>query len=474
MPSPTKTPPEVVAQFRDTVIAPRIVRALAYGEQRAVIEHQAAQPWTWPDGSCRPIHARTILRGVAAYRAGGLPALQPGQRTDHAGQRVPRAVLERAVALRAEDPHRSARQIIQMLEWAQEIEPGTLKHSTLTYHFRKVAAAAYVAAPPAETFRRRQAPHYNAEWQGDTQEVLSLPDPQHPGRRKKVYLIAFIDDATRYVVGSRFFFDENRPRLEEVLKWAVIRHGIPDMVHCDNGSIYASHYLTRVCAELGTDLRHSRPYRPSGKGKIERLFRRVDQQLTHELQQLIDAGTLRTLDALNAYWEAWLEQGYHQQVHRSLGITPHAAWEQSQADHGAPRTLPVAAIQRIFLWHDQRKVDKTGVIQRAGNRYEVDLALIGKTIDCRYDPFTLEQIHVSFQGRDYADATPLVLHHHRHREAPVTDRPPAPPASGLNLAQLAADRQQSARDTQRAQIRYAQPTPGRPILPPEEVPTDAP
>ncbi len=93
-----------------------------------------------------------------------------------------------------------------------------------------------------------------------------MPDPQHPGRRKKVYLIAFIDDATRYVVGSRFFFDENRPRLEEVLKWAVIRHGIPDMVHCDNGGIYASHYLTRVCAELGTDLRHSRPYRPSGKG----------------------------------------------------------------------------------------------------------------------------------------------------------------------------------------------------------------
>ena len=208
------------------------------------------------------------------------------------------------------------------------------------------------------------------------------------------------------------------------------------------------------------------------KGKIERLFRRVDQQLTHELQQLIDVGTLRTVDDLNEYWEAWLEQGYHQQIHRSLQTTPQAAWERSHGDHGAPRTLPVAEIQRIFLWHDQRKVDKTGVIQLTGNRYEVDLALIGKTIDCRYDPFTLDQIHVSFQGRDYPDATPLVLHHHRHREAPATDRPPSPPASGLNLAQLAADRQHSARDTQRAQIRYAQPTPVRPTLP-QEVPTDA-
>ena len=81
-----------------------------------------------------------------------------------------------------------------------------------------------------------------------------------------MYLIAFIDDATRYLIGSRFFFDENRPRLEEVLKWAIVRDGIPEILHCDNGSIYSSQYLARVCAELGSDLRHSTPYRPSGKG----------------------------------------------------------------------------------------------------------------------------------------------------------------------------------------------------------------
>ncbi|MHB1787673.1 MAG: transposase [Acidimicrobiales bacterium] len=459
MQSPMDNPPEVVAQFRYTVIAPLVVRKLAYGEQRALVQQQAAQVWTWPDGQIRVVHPRTIVRWVTAYRSGGLPALQPGQREDRPGRRVPAAVLDRAVALRTEDPHRSARQIIQMLEWAGEIEVGTLKHSTLTYHFRKVAAAAYVATPPADTFRRRQAPHYNAEWQGDSQLTLSLPDPNHPDRRKKVYLIAFIDDATRYVVGSRFFFDENRPRLEEVLKWAIIRHGIPEILHVDNGSIYASHYLSRICAELGIDLRHSRPYRPAGKGKIERLFLRVDQQLTHELQGLIDAGTCQTLDDLNRYWEAWLEQGYHQQDHRSLHTTPQAAWDRSHTEHGAPRTQPVAEIQRIFLWHERRKVDKTGVIQLAGNRYEVDLALLGKWVDCRYDPFSLEKIHISCQGTLYPDATPLVLQHHRHREAPTTDLPPAAPATGLNLAQLAADRKATQDAAQQAGIRYAQPTP---------------
>jgi hypothetical protein len=45
-----------------------------------------------------------------------------------------------------------------MVEWAHEIAPGTLKHSTLTYHFRKAAAAAYVVAPQRRRFdgaRRR-------------------------------------------------------------------------------------------------------------------------------------------------------------------------------------------------------------------------------------------------------------------------------------------------------------------------------
>ncbi|NMP24692.1 hypothetical protein [Sulfobacillus harzensis] len=81
--------------------------------------------------------------------------------------RVSPTVLDRALALRAEDPHRSARTIIQLLEWQGEIAPGSLAHSTLTYHLRRRQAAPYQPAPPAETFRRRQAPRAMAEWQGD-------------------------------------------------------------------------------------------------------------------------------------------------------------------------------------------------------------------------------------------------------------------------------------------------------------------
>ena len=99
--------------------------------------------------------------------SGGLAALAPKTRADHGSGRVSPDIIAQALALRAEDPHRSARHIITMLEWAGAMAPGSLCHSTLTYHFRKAGAAAYVGAMPAETFRRRQAPHKNAEWQGD-------------------------------------------------------------------------------------------------------------------------------------------------------------------------------------------------------------------------------------------------------------------------------------------------------------------
>ena len=178
---------------------------------------------------------------MAAYRGGGFAALQPQPRGDQGTVRgLSPAVLTQALALRAEDPHRSARQVIHMLELAGVVPPGTVKYRTLTRHFRQQGVVPPPGPRPADTFRRRQAPYPNAEWQADTQLVLKMPDPHQPARLRQVYLVAVLDDATRYIVEAECFFHENRLRLEQVRKWAVVRHGVPEIFHCDNGSIYAS------------------------------------------------------------------------------------------------------------------------------------------------------------------------------------------------------------------------------------------
>ncbi len=147
---PILSPPEVVAPLRYMVIAPLVSRPLDFGEQRALLEEQAGTVWTHPDGRVQKIHPRTIRRWMTAYRLGGLVALAPKTRADHGHGRVSPDIIAQALALRVEDPHRSARQIITMLEWAGAMAPGSLCHSTLTYHFRKAGADAWLN-PTRET-----------------------------------------------------------------------------------------------------------------------------------------------------------------------------------------------------------------------------------------------------------------------------------------------------------------------------------
>ena len=56
-------------------------------------------------------------------------------------------------------------------------------------------------------------------------------------RRKKAILLAIIDDHTRMIVGAQFGFFENTKLIEWVFKDAILAHGLPDRLYCDNGAI---------------------------------------------------------------------------------------------------------------------------------------------------------------------------------------------------------------------------------------------
>ena len=129
---------------------------------------------------------------------------------------------------------------------------------------------------------------------------LVLHDPRDARRRRKTYLIALLDDATRVIPHAAFAFSESAATFLPVFKQAVLRRGRPQRLYVDNGANYRSQHLAAVCASLDVHLIHARPYQPAGKGKIERFFRTVRDQF---LSTLEDAGT-RSLAALNARWKA--------------------------------------------------------------------------------------------------------------------------------------------------------------------------
>ena len=84
--------------------------------------------------------------------------------------------------------------------------------------------------------------------------------------RRKTYLIAFIDDATRVIPFAAFAAAENVQAFLPVFKNALIRRGLPQRLYVDNGAAYRSRQLALVCAKLGVVLVHARPYQPRREG----------------------------------------------------------------------------------------------------------------------------------------------------------------------------------------------------------------
>ncbi|MFD2615932.1 DDE-type integrase/transposase/recombinase [Terrilactibacillus laevilacticus] len=264
-------------------------------------------------------------------------------------------------------------------------------------------------------FRHFEHEMPNDCWQADTQHTLYLPDPKNPGKRKKAYLIAIIDDHSRRIMHAEFFMEEKYPRLERCVQKAVLRFGVPNLFFCDNGSVYSAKQFQIMCARMGTKLIHAKPYSPESKGKIGKFFQYVDSSFTGEANLLINQGKLTTLKQLNGYLRSWLE-AYDNRIHRSTKETPKKRYE-AQTEH--TRHLPMEMLKEVFLWEEDRTVRKTAIIEVEGNRYDVDSSLRGKRIQIRYNPFDLSIIQIWKDDERYEDAKPAELRNQRHSRLPA-------------------------------------------------------
>ena len=118
----TRDHAEAIATERLQIIAPLVDEATDAAQRPQVTTHIVDQTG---------LSARTLRWWVTAYQAAGLAGLRPPGRPAAGPVAITPAVLDAASQLRREAPHRSVRQIIQVLEWEGQVAPGTLKRSTL-------------------------------------------------------------------------------------------------------------------------------------------------------------------------------------------------------------------------------------------------------------------------------------------------------------------------------------------------------
>ena len=159
-----------------------------------------------------------------------------------------------------------------------------------------------------------------------------------------------------------------------------------------------------MCAKLGIALIHARPYRPQGKGKIERWFSAVRAQLLTRLTSEVAA----RLAARNRRLAVWLEGEYHHSPHRGLdGATPLEQWAQTAAQVRFPE--PGLDLADVFLFEAERKVQKDRTVSLNGVVYEVDAALVGEKVTLRFDPGAPPQrpVQVCHAGKLIELASPV-------------------------------------------------------------------
>lgn len=393
-----------VAVFRYQLISGVVNRAtpLKPGEIASYFKEVSATEWTFPGGKPRKVSVRSLERYKQRYEQGGLEALKPALVPKRGTTAIPKEVLMAAEALRKERPQRGVEQIIFILEGNGLIEKGTVAASTLRRHFRRQGLPRQKHSSMANQhygFRRFEAERPLQMWQADFQHTLYLP--QADGRKRKAKLCAILDDYARYVVHAQFYYDEKMPCLEDSLKKAIEKHGLCEQFYCDNGAAFSSKHIANVCARLGIRLSHSRPYRPQGRGKIEKFFQFVDSSFKPEAYAAIEAGRIHSLEELNQAFQGWLHGYYHTRIHGATGESPAKRLGQYPVK---PLPYEKEQLRRFFFLEETRKVDKAGCISLSGAVYEVPQELSGLSVQIRFDPFDLSDAEVYESGRLYGTA----------------------------------------------------------------------
>lgn len=389
-----------IAEFRFGVIADLIGhRKLSWGDRGRLLEEKASQVWEIPFSTRTRIGKATILIWCRRYERSGrkLSSLYPTERSDKGSFRsLDSETVDMLLNLKKELPKASIPALIRTAK-VRKIFPAHFKITSSTL-YRLFREHGLMEKGPAPQDRRRfEAELANEIWQSD---ALHGPKVDVEGKLCKTYLFAFIDDCSRLIPHGEFYLSERVDHYCDALRKALLKRGLPRKIYVDNGPNFRSHHLSHITASLGIALIHSRPYKPEGRGKIERWFKTLRSQFLSTLAPAM------TLEALNqAFWE-WLENDYHQKVHSSTQETPLARYlKHIHLIREAPKDMEDYFRRRIA-----RRVHKDRTISLNGRLFEAPTGLIGKIVTLLYHPHDPLRVEVFLNDTSYGFLTPLDIH----------------------------------------------------------------
>ena len=220
-------------------------------------------------GALVGVSKHTLFNWKQRFDRQGPAGLSDQPRGAPHGSRLTEATQRAIVMLKAGHPEWGCERIRDVLLRAEgySASPGAIAHVLREHGYELEEVETTPHAAPVQHFERARP---NQLWQSDLFTFLLKRD------NRRVYLVVYLDDHSRFVVGYGVWASAGGALVREVLEAAIANFGAPEEVLTDNGPQYVTWRGTSAFARLleRRGIRHlvARPRRPQTLGKTERFW----------------------------------------------------------------------------------------------------------------------------------------------------------------------------------------------------------
>lgn len=304
---------------------------------------------------------QTIYRLGQRVRILGLAALKDGRHSNN--YKLTPKQLSEVIKKKKEGEWRSARKVLELTN-ITSVTPRRVQQIWVQEGLNQVSVE---RLKPITRFVAKEP---NELWQADIQGKMHFP---YLG---DAYLIANIDDHSRFILGAKWFSHQTQINVFRVWYHCLFRWGLPERMLHDKGSQYKANAKFTQTGEyaqsnyqyyaksLGIELVFAHKART--KGKIERFWRFVQQDFVRENLKV------KSFKELNDNFFKWQIIYNENFKHSGLGgSTPASVYQPSE------RRKPKQELSQLLTITLRRYVYRDSTISLFSKRYKIPTGYIG-------------------------------------------------------------------------------------------------
>jgi putative transposase len=394
----------------------------------ALLEQNKPDAAGWDEAAKQSLYSvKTLRRWVKAFQDQGLVGLVRQRRNDIGKRRSASPELERRIeAYFLENGARSKATVCRMSSEYAKTHGERAPSPTVVREICRALPASVVCMAREgekvwrnrfEPINRHESHEPNERWQMDHCKLdIIVVDLQSGKALGRPWLTVALDTYSRAIMGYHLsLYEPNSMSICLTLRQAIWKKpvvewpmcGIPKQLHLDQGGDFTSRHLEQVAADLGITLIFATPYLARAKGKIERFWRTLNEQLWCELPGYIGSNIQErpshiapalTLSEVEHYLVAYFLAVYHVRSHTTTREPPITRWQKAGFEPKMP--LSLRQMDLLLTMSQSRKVLRDGLHLNGLIYWANELAgLIEESVLIRFDPQNVAYVVVYHKNR---------------------------------------------------------------------------